>query len=270
MNFRDLKIGRYAFTLLPLVATLSCALSRPAHQSYSDMKITGGTEARAEDDVSLSTVAVVYNRAWYEASNKTCTGTLIGKRVVITAAHCFSYGKDCEVIFGLKVKDPAIKLIKGRCAAHERYQTDGIDIAMIYLDEDAPQGYRPVPYLKEKDSLSVGQDIIFAGYGRTDGRSLIDDRGTLRHTKQKIFRIDDVSATFEYRNGESSLPGGQCSGDSGGPTYIRDASGQLVLAGVVIGGDLYCRERGRQTDIRKYTEWIVTTEASLAGPSEKN
>jgi len=231
-------------------------------------KIIAGREAQAGDEVSRSTVAVVYNDQLYATENKTCSGTLVDKRVVLTAAHCFEYGKDCRVIFGLKVSGPGVvAAIEGKCVSHPEYGPSH-DIAMVYLDQDAPDGYQPVPWLTASDQLQVNQEIVLAGYGRNVGRTgpgADGDRGTLRFTEQLIASLGGpAKKTFEYTNSNSQTPNGQCSGDSGGPAYVRRPDGGLSLAGVIVSGDLYCREGGTQTDVRYYSDWIVKTRASLA------
>ncbi len=222
--------------------------------------IIGGTVATASDDVSASTVAVVYNEEYVKQRKATCSGTLIGKRAVLTADHCFDHGTDCRVLFALDVEDPNAVSIP--CSA--KRGADG-DIAVVVLERDAPAGYVPVRYLTLNHSLQVQDPIIFAGYGVTDSR-VDSTRGKLRFGSQVVSSVDEPRKGFRYTSFSGGA--GQCSGDSGGPTYVRNENGSLSVIGVIVSGSLNCRE-GFQTDVRHYTDWIQKTLAD-AGAEDAN
>lgn len=219
--------------------------------------IIAGKEVGADEVYARSSVAVIYNMERYETANKVCSGTLIGRRLVLTAAHCFDYGQDCKVGFGLNVNDANFELISGKCLVHEQWKSDGVDIALVSLDEDAPPNYEPVKNATLDDPLAVGDEIFLAGYGIATGPydpQAEATRGILRVTNQTIGRLDSDKKTFTYLN--TNGPQGQCSGDSGGSAYIVEPEGQLLLIGVIISGDMDCRQYGKQTDARYFSEWI--------------
>lgn len=273
MNGMIKSIGMLGIVSLASMMALlfaGCAVPGSGEANESEPgggKVINGTEAGAEDEVSGSTVAVVYNESYLKSRKATCSGTLIDDRTVLTAAHCFDYGSDCQVIFGLHVDDPSARSITGKCKAMRPWRTtdeDGMligqqDIALVYLDRRAPEAYRPVPYLTLRDELKLGQATIVAGYG-VNAYDVDGSRGILRFADEQIESFDDKFMTF------STNPSRNCSGDSGGPAYVRNQGGTLSLVGIVHGGVGYrCNSNGFYTDVRYFTDWIRKTRAELAG-----
>lgn len=247
--------------LLALAPLASCGVQ----SSDSETKIVGGKPVKASSDIAKQTVSLVEpgdNMAF-------CTGTLIGKRHVITAAHCLvDLPFTPAVGFGLRATTSTIIEVK-LAKPHKDYSSDHPegddatspinDIGLIELKEDAP-GYAQVAnVLTDANAVVTGEELVLAGFGVTDGRRGTGS-GTLRTVSTKISNLSDARREIDF----GGAPGrSACSGDSGGPAFVK-RDGKLALVGVTSRGSFICDEEGIYTDIRYFQTWISDTKSDFA------
>jgi hypothetical protein len=193
-----------------------------------------------------------------------CSGTLIGCRTFLTAAHCVCEGNgaDCQAP---NAPDPSSLLVFTQNAGflavnevivHPSYDFPIADFAVLKLGPVA-DGIRPSPLNTQTPAIPM--DGTIAGFGRSGGGSFNDDFG--------IKRVGSVETTNCASGDDVDLvcwdflgPGSNtCSGDSGGPLYMDFGSGD-VLAGVTSGGaSPTCLPNDHSFDgnVATYSAWIA-------------
>jgi hypothetical protein len=185
-----------------------------------------------------------------------CSGVIIGNSLALTAAHCFrndtvaaelTFGNDVEKAISIK---PVTKWIRpleyeeiGKIAAKEfedrtpeesRHfaEDDNFDVALVGFDGGLPTGFFAAELLNDAAQIQPKKKIIVAGYG-VDHPLMFGSIGILRVTSIPV--INPHSAPHEFQ-ADISHGSGTCSGDSGGPAFMKFRDPKLgdifLLAGI--------------------------------------
>jgi len=155
-----------------------------------------------------------------DVNHAICTATVVGPRVVLTAAHC---GRDGETA-KFKVNG---KQYEGEFFRHPGFPDKDIDIGLIVSRFDIT-GVSPAHVFAQVD---VGQEVFLLGYGC----SLAGGGG-----QDGLMRMGASTVTgYSENDFVSKRPDGGafCFGDSGGPTFIKE-SGKYRVVGVASKGNL--------------------------------
>jgi len=179
------------------------------------------------------------------AGGGSCTGSAVGARLVVTAAHCIGDG---PAHFRLPYSDAPPVERTGQATRYPGYLPDVSpfdqprtpDVAVVTFDEPLPDPVPRAHVLAGEGSL-LDTPVEVVGYGESgDGEtgSLIGTDGkrfALNVVDMESGRRDRFSATFNETatGGLGALEGTTGFGDSGGPAFLVPA----LLDAIAAAGD---------------------------------
>lgn len=170
---------------------------------------------------------------------------------------------------------------------NETIEVDVGDIALVKFKGAIPAGFKPATFLKDESLLKIGNTVTVAGFGvnyvdiskEINPKKVKDEdieygevycEDDMRGNHVKCFKVK-MEGDGILRQGEAPISfihqtevrlnekkAGTCSGDSGGPAYIKK-DGELFLFGVTSRGSALCNEVGVYTNALYYIPWINDT-----------
>jgi secreted trypsin-like serine protease len=204
-----------------------------------------------------------------------CAGTLIGRRWVMTAAHCVEAGgsfvpaSDLEVASGVsrlaaigdRDRIPVDRVVVAPGRRPNGSAVRGRDLALLHLARPATAG-RPAALPAPIRTLGRTSGAAWiAGWGAIDpwgetlSEDLLDGRVSLM-SASACGRFgapsNTICATMPKRHDAAA-----CEGDSGGPLARRDGSPTVI--GVVSAGPCGDSSPTFYTSVAAYRSWILKT-----------
>lgn len=196
-----------------------------------------------------------------------CSGTLIAKQTILTAAHCID-GFEGRlktvgfVIFGANLVQPDLPAAKIVDFAYPKSEQDSRDNynPMTY-DNDVGVLYLDTPLQIAAAALHAGNpawtevrdnqtNLTFVGFGY----DVVEDQqvglGIKREASWHISEVQERSVFFK-------VPGlNTCKGDSGGPAFLIQGGKMVQMAITSTGVSNDCVGGGHETRVDFYMAWI--------------
>ncbi|WP_342358535.1 S1 family peptidase [Terrarubrum flagellatum] len=249
-----------------LAAAMSAALAAPA------LAVVGAPAATDPSGSRRHTVAIVLQRGL-------CTGVLVERDLVLTAAHCLTRNRVRSVV----ALDGAMKprfLSVAAATVHPSFRyadrpidAEGADLALIRLAQPAPADMSPAPIARFGDA----GDLTLSGFGIGGARGSAGSgrAGTLREAPMRAralnWRDNRMIAAIGGTADEAIVGLGGCRGDSGGPLYGPDATsvvGIVSWSSGAPGAKSSCGGLTMATEVSEHTRWINAAGAELRASNE--
>jgi secreted trypsin-like serine protease len=261
------------FPCVPGSAALACSnflLALMLAWTDGAAAIVGGA-ANADPSVAQHVALIVGSRG------TSCTGVVIARNLVLTAAHCALPGADYKVVEFDATHHPTLRGV-ALVVVHPQFDLNTLlnhrataDVALLKTTALLPAAFVPAPLAVQQKPVAVGDRLLVVGYGvgvQGDGKT----GGTIRSAD---LVATGQPGTLQIRLVDSATNGARaglsaCTGDSGAPVF-ESSDGPLAVVGIVswstgpalTGG---CGGLTGVTPLVRYRDWIVDTAKKVGAP----
>ncbi len=224
--------------------------------SSAEELIIGGHNVTKKSSLASTTVSLLDTQ-----QGTLCTASLLSADIALTAAHCVEGDPQfMQISFGPRSTGREVRQVVDVATTpvwpqHQKEEFNNGDMALVKFAGGLPKDARTVTLMKASHRLAAQEIVTLAGFGISDGIS--KGAGQLRTVDVKI-------ANPKYSRTEVSLDQthqkGACHGDSGGPAFIQNNKGELLLWGITSRGiddpTDHCAGEVVYTRVQPYIHWM--------------
>ena len=231
--------------------------------------ILGGKETGPDEYPEVGAISLIYA----DGVRFHCTGTLVSRSTVLTAAHCIKPFQDKiaagEMVFttGKFTTSPIEGPIKIRAFAFPQGPSDAAagfsynadkyedDIGLLFLAtpvikvKNFPKRFVEPPGWASLKTAEASLTLVGFGYAKNPITGGLVDAGVKRYVLVPVNDFTNRKVSYRF----NALMGGACHGDSGGPTYLTQ-NGTLIA--VTSTNTDNCQGQGEQTRVDAFKAWI--------------
>jgi hypothetical protein len=223
-------------------------------------QIDGGTK---QDPVVWPATLKYYLNGFFA-----CTSTIVGERVVITAAHCLDENAATQIRFDDQ------NVVNLSCNHHPRYQPSYLfaDVALCFSASPIPAAKFAFENLDLRvTTVRMGTSLFLLGFGCRDVLDVDNPAksGQLYGGSAKVFKLPTRDEDHISTNDGVVI----CPGDSGGAGYILAAQGEPGGPRSIIGINSGYYAQARVSAITPLTglvaafisDWSTDNKATICG-----
>lgn len=261
---------------LAFLCVLSVSCGRSEKIVQTDGAVISGQSVPSNDLNAKSVVSL-----YYLDRRTLCTGVIIDKDIIVTAAHC-GYNRHGDrdevptICFSQNAGESlALEAIESCVQAdktihHENYfdgfqtnEADIADIRLISFTQYPARSYIPAALPPAKNPPKIGNQFLVYGFGLT--QAIPEKSATHLQTGQINLGLafGKTELYFPTTNNGTSA----CHGDSGGPIFRPSLAGPQLVGitsrALTEDGAQTCSTGFIATDVRPYLKWIKKTSADL-------